>query len=281
MQTSLLLFHVLQTMYSNRRQRASNSTANSGPIDRQCRMIVLCTCLISFVIIFVLGIAGLIIGLACGNGGSTGSGSGSGSEVDGSQPGPVRLNPQQVAKFQADYDRLVADMGGVFRPELLREPEFYTRDLIGGLTAEQEKEILSSCGNPDVFRPRSQLDAIPAGEGQLGTSIIPGLGGDLAQETGRQKRQANSRVCPATASTTYLVAVSGGSNSLSAAQIVHLNNQIQWSFNEECSGGSSCTSGGSCSCTKLAREVSAYVFIVGTDVAQWKTVTIYSCSGVS
>ncbi|XP_072049815.1 uncharacterized protein [Amphiura filiformis] len=264
-------------MNSNRRQLAINSSPNSEPNGMQCRVILLCTCVISLVIILLVVIAGLIIGLANGSSGSTGSGSGSG----GSQTGTVRLNPQQMANLEANYARLIADMGGVFRPELLSEPEFYTRDLIGGFTAEQEQQFLSSCGNPDVFRPRSQLDAIPAGEGQLGTSIIPGLGGDLAQETGRQKRQANSRVCPATASTTYLVAVSGGSNSLSAAQIVHLNNQIQWSFNEECSGGSSCTSGGSCSCTKLAREVSAYVFIVGTDVAQWKTVTIYSCSGVS
>ncbi|XP_072049816.1 uncharacterized protein [Amphiura filiformis] len=257
-------------MNSNRRQLAINSSPNSEPNGMQCRVILLCTCVISLVIILLVVIAGLIIGLANGSSGSTGSGSGSG----GSQTGTVRLNPQQMANLEANYARLIADMGGVFRPELLSEPEFYTRDLIGGFTAEQEQQFLSSCGNPDVFRPRSNLNAIPEGDTSFGifTSFVT----QRVQIPFNRRKRQTSRVCPGTASqNTNLVTVTG-----QAAQLFHLNDHIQWVFNEECSGNS-CQSV-SCTCSKIEREVSAHVFIVDTDTpstdAVWKTVTIYSCS---
>ncbi|XP_072049817.1 uncharacterized protein [Amphiura filiformis] len=258
-------------MYSNRRQLAINSPANSDPISSRCRVIVLFTLVISFVIL--VGIAGLIIALtsvsdATGSDGPTGSG----SEGDGSQPGPVRLNPQQVANLEANYAQLIADMGGVFRPELLSEPEFYTRDLIGGFTEEQEQQFLSSCGNPDV------LDAIPEGDRDTDTSFVI-FTRYVTQRVqipfNRRKRQGTSRVCPGTPdSNTRLVLATGR-----LAQLIPQIND--WVFNERCSFGGSCQSR-NCRCSKIGREVVADVFVINpqSTTSERAMVTIYSCAAL-
>ncbi|XP_072044589.1 uncharacterized protein [Amphiura filiformis] len=168
-----------------------------------------------------------------------------------------QLSSSQVAELEINRDQLMIDMGGNGSLHRLKEEPFYTRPLFT-LNPSQEREILNSCIGSDIFwGPRRDF------------------------ENTRHKRQSSSRICPpALPQMTYLVTLTGGD----LAQIIHMNDRIQWVFNEECRR-SYCQGGCGCTCRKVSRTVAAYVMVIpwsGTTppYMAWKNVRIYSCAAL-
>ncbi|XP_072018866.1 uncharacterized protein [Amphiura filiformis] len=178
------------------------------------------------------------------------------------------LSVPQMAMAQVNYDNLMADMGGTYQPSMLSEERFYNRTVIP-FTPEQEEMILQEYGElfvniNDVHRLYNER---------------------------RRKRQAagTSRVCEVQPpGNTYTLAsfVAATDLNQNIAQIVRLNNHIQWTFNEECGINPSSfpCSGSQAGCGKVSRNQLALIYVIPAGMngipfmSLQKPVKIYSCA---
>ncbi|XP_072041473.1 uncharacterized protein [Amphiura filiformis] len=185
----------------------------------------------------------------------------------------VNLVKSQVKKAEVKLQTLLSDVlnetgiQDAFEDvSWLQDPRYYTIPLITH-TEEQEKEYLEKYG--DIFFPRAKFDLLNSS-------------GQVESVTGGRKRRATgfSRICPARIpGPTHLVTFTDGFT----GEIVQLNENVQWVFNEECHSStcSSVTSTG-CTCSKVRRQEVAMVYVFDengqlSSTPLQKTVYVHSC----